>query len=107
MVSLTLKVIGADVVLLLGEYWILQDLAWRASFAASLHTACPDLCSYSSSVSYSALVQFFTMIGNGASLTSPPTLDWVQLFAYVLFAINGWFLFAMLRSRRTAAVSRG
>ena len=102
MVALTPKVLGADAILLLGEFWVLQDLAWRSAYAASQHYACgANPCAYSASMSYSILIQFFTMLGNSVSLTSPPTLDWVQLLAFALVALNGWYLFTVFRSRKT------
>jgi hypothetical protein len=97
------KVLAADAVLLIGEFWVLQDLAWRSNYAAAPHLACgmANACAYSASLSYTILIQFFTMVGNRASLTSPPTLDWVQLLAFALVALNGWYLFTILKSRKT------
>jgi len=40
------------------------------------------------------------------SLTSPPTLDWVQLLVLVLVAVNGWFAYRVYRSRK-ASIDRG
>lgn len=90
----------ADVVLLFALYSVLQDLQWRLGYASSLHSACPLFCSYSPSFSYSLLIQFFTLARNGVSLTSPPTLDWVQLLAYTLVALNAWYAYKTLKSRR-------
>ncbi len=102
MVRTALKVLAADVVLLIAEFNVIQDLNWRTGYAASLHGACfPNLCSYTPSFAYNLLVQFFTMSGNGATLTSPPTLDWVQLIAYALIGINAWFAYITLVKRRT------
>jgi len=101
MVRTVLKVLAVDIVLVLAEFSVIQDLAWRTGYAASLHGACfPNLCSYSPSFSYNVLIQFFAMSGNGVSLTSPPTLDWVQLIALILVAVNGWFAYALYRSRK-------
>jgi hypothetical protein len=93
-------VILADVLLLVALLLVEQDLAWRSAYASSLHGACPQQCRYSPSMSYSFLAQFFTMGGNGVSLTSPATLDWVQLLTYVLVIVNGWYLYGVLRARR-------
>jgi hypothetical protein len=95
-----LKVALADIVLLFALYSILQDLQWRTGYAASLHSACPQFCGYSPSFSYSLLTQFFTLAGNGVRLTSTPTLDWVQLLAYVLVILNGWYAYKTMNSRR-------
>ncbi len=95
-----LKVASADIVLLFGLYSVLQDLQWRIGYAASLHSACPRFCSYSPSFSYSLLTQFFTLAGNGVRLTSPPTLEWVQLIVYVLVVLNAWYAYKALKSRR-------
>jgi hypothetical protein len=103
-IGLTPKVLAADAVLLIGEFWVLQDLAWRSTFAAAPHLACgmASSCAYSASLSYSILIQFFTMVGDNVSLTSPPTLDWVQLLAFALVALNGWYLFTVFKSRTTS-----
>lgn len=90
----------ADVVLLGTLFFVLQDLQWREAFAASPHNACPQLCSYSPSFSYNLLTRFFTMVGNGQSLVSPPTLDWVQLLALALVVVNVLFAYAALAERR-------
>jgi hypothetical protein len=92
-------VLAADVLLLAAEFLVLQDLQWRSSFAASAHAGTNG---YAPSFAYSILTQFFTMSGNGVSLTSPPTLDWVQLLAIVLVAINVWFGYTVLVKRRGA-----
>src|SRR5260370_20787816 len=94
------KVVSADVVILFGLYSALQDLQWRTGYAASLHSACPQFCSYSPSFSYSLLTQFFILAGNGVRLTSPLTLDWVQLLGYALVGLNAWFAYKTLKSRR-------
>ena len=97
---MAMKVLLVDVVLFVGMFYVTQDLQWRTSYAASLHTACPQLCGYSASYAYSILTQFFTMAGHGASLTSPPTLDWVQLFTVALLALNLWFAYDYLTRRK-------
>ena len=103
LVRTSFKVLAADVVLLAAGFWVLQDLQWRTGFASSLHDACSPICRYSPSFSYSVLTRFFTMAGNGVSLTSPPTLDWVQLIACLLVIVNAWFIYDALNSRRLGA----
>jgi hypothetical protein len=94
-----LKVFLADVILLFALYSVFVDLQWRTGYAASLHTACPQFCSYSPSFSYSLVTQFFTLAGNGVRLISPPTLDWVQLIVFVLVVLNVWYSYKTLKSR--------
>jgi len=97
-----LKVILADAVLLTGLYLVVKDLEWRSSYAASAHNACEGPCSYTPSLSHSILTQFFTMTGNGVSLTSPPTLDWVQLLVVILVVVNVWYGYSFLETRKAA-----
>jgi len=105
MARTALKVAIVDAVLLAGIYSVFLDLQARTAKAESLHGACPSLCSYAPSFSYNLLTQFFTMAGNGATLTSPPTLDWVQLLAYALVAVNAWFIYTLLAKRRAKSLT--
>ena len=98
MARTALKVLLADAVLLIAEYFVIQDLAWRTNYATLPHGSAPH--GYSPSFSYNVLTQFFTMSGSGPSLTSPPTLDWVQLIAYALVAINVWFGYKLIMKWR-------
>jgi hypothetical protein len=98
-----LVVILADLVIVGALAGVLQDLQWRASYAASPHAG---VAGYTPSFSYSLIVRFFTMAGNGSQLTSPPTLDWVQVLIYLLVAINGWFAYRVLVSRRARLLNR-
>lgn len=95
-----IKVLTADVILLASLFFVVQDLQWRAAFAASPHLACPQLCSYSPSFSYNPLSQFFSMDGNGQHLVSPLTLDWVQLLALALVVVNVWFAYGVFANRK-------
>jgi hypothetical protein len=96
----TLWVVIADVLLLTGLYYVVLDLQWRSAYASSIHYACEGPCSYTASFSRSILTQFFTMTGNNASLTSPPTLDWVQLLVLALVLINVWYGYSFIFERR-------
>ena len=108
MVRTVFKVLIADAILLIAEFYVIQDLDWRTAYAASLHGACsPNFCSYTPSFSYNFLIRIFTMSGNRVSLTSPPTLDWVQLLAYILVAINVWFAYTILAKRKPLKTTRG
>jgi len=107
MVKTVYKVAAVDLVLLTLLYYVLQDLAWRAYYAETPHVPGSP---YAASFSYSILIRYFTMAGNMAgstvSLTSPPTLDWIQLLVLVLVAVNGWFAYRAYRSRKSS-IDRG
>lgn len=80
---------------------VYRDLGWRTGYAESVHSACPGSgCSYSASFSFGFLTRYFTMSGNGVSLMSPPTLDWVQVLVLLLVVVNGWYALSYLRERR-------
>ncbi len=99
LVRTALAVIAADIILLVGEYYVIQDLQWRATYAASVHNACGGPCSYAPSFSYNLLTQFFTMSGGRLPLVSPPTLDWVQALVLALVLVNGWFAYKVIKDR--------
>jgi len=86
-----------DFVLVVLELLVLQDLQWRTSYAASVHAGTNG---YTPSFSYNVLTRVFTMSGNGPSLVSPLTLDWVQLLAIVLVVVNVWLGYATLSRHR-------
>jgi hypothetical protein len=97
-------VLLADALLLIGLYYVIVDLQWRVAFATAPHAHTSS--GYAASFSYSFLTQVFTMSGNGASLpnlTSPPTLDWVQVLGLALLAVNGWYLYSILAKRKKAS----
>jgi hypothetical protein len=85
-----LEVLAVNLVLLLGGYLVLLDEAWRASYAAAK--------GYSPSVEYSFLTHLFTLGGGAAALTSPLTLDWIQVFAFIALVYDALFVFRYLRS---------
>lgn len=95
-----ITVVLSDALLLLALYFVLLDLGRRVAYAASPHTACPSLCGYKPSFTYTFFTQFFTMSGNGVSLTSPPTLDWVQVITLIIIIVNGWFFYDLYRRRK-------
>jgi hypothetical protein len=98
MIGERVKVAMVDIVLVFAAYEVLHDLQWRTGYATSSHAG---TLGYSPSFSYSLLIQFFTMAGNGVRLTSPPTIDWVQLLAYVLVVLNAWYAYKTLKSRKS------
>ena len=101
------KVLLVDIVVVVALYFVLSDLSWRSSYAEAPHDRCGGLCSYVPSFSFSFLTRFFTMTGNGLPLTSPPTLDWVQVLSVLLILANGWYLYSLLQSRRTPQPKSG
>ena len=105
MVRTIFKVIAFDSVLLLALFSVLQDLQWRANYAASLHDACSRLCSYSPSFGYAPLIRFLTMSGNGVNLTSPPSLDWVQALVCAILVLNLWYAYTSLQSNKSKALT--
>jgi hypothetical protein len=42
------------------------------------------------------------MVGNNTQLVSPPALDWIQVIALVLVAVNLWFAWDFLRARQAS-----
>ncbi len=102
MVRPVVKAALADMVLLVALAFVLQDLDWRAYYAGTAHAG---VSGYSPSFSLSLFTRFFTMSGSGVSLTSPPILDWVQILVLGLILVNGWFIYAVLRSRKPSSPS--
>ena len=96
-----LVVAVADVLLVVSLVYVLGDLQWRAAYAASAHG---HTTGYVPSFSYSLFTRVFTMTGNGATLASPLTLDWVQVLGVALIALNGWAIYVAYNSRRRALV---
>ena len=94
MARLPLKLLSMDAVLVILAYLVVQDQGTRAAYAASLHSACQGLCAYTPSFRYGPFVQYFTMTGNGVTLTSPPTLDWFQVIALLLVVVNAWYFYS-------------
>ena len=86
-----LTVLLADAVLLYALYYFFTDLQWRTTYAGTLHG---HTTGYVASFTYSFFTRVFTMSGNGVTLTSPPTLDWVQVIGLLLAIANGWYLYS-------------
>ena len=76
-------------------YFVMQDLAWRASFAES------EPRPLSLSTTYSLFIRAFRITGNTIripnGLVSPPALDWVQVIVVSLVVVNGLYVFSRLR----------
>ena|SRR5215472_14772949 len=97
------KVLIADAVLLIAEFFAISDVQARltcANGAALYGQGC--LTRDSPGYSYSVLVQYLSMTSQGGLvLTSPPTLDWIQLLVVALIVINLWYIVKTFRSRRS------
>lgn len=76
-------------------YFVLQDLAYRSSFAEN------EPHPLSLSTTYSLFVRTFRITGNTIQipngLVSPPALDWVQVVVASLIVVNGLYVFSRLR----------
>lgn len=72
-------------------YFVLQDLAWRTSYAESEHLI-PH-------TAYSLFIRMFSITGNTiqTSLVSSPALDWVQVVIALLLVVNGLYVISRLR----------
>lgn len=101
MARTALIVLVLDAVMLLAEFEIIQDVQNRVQCAlgSSLYGQSCMLRS-SPSFSYSLLTRSFSMVVGGMRLQSPPTIDWVQLIAYVLVAVNVWFGYTVYVRRK-------
>jgi hypothetical protein len=100
MVATGVKVLLADAVLLLAEFFAIQDFQARVACAlGSPLYGYGCLARSSPSYSYSFLTESFSMVVNGTTVRSPPMLDWVQLTAAALIVINVWYVYFLLRRR--------
>jgi hypothetical protein len=108
MARTALKVLILDAVLLLAEFEIIQDMQNRIQCALG-SPLYGQLCMVRSSPSFSHSLfsQSFSMIVGGRYLQSPPTLDWAQLVAYILVAINVWYGYTVFVRRRELKVQQG
>jgi hypothetical protein len=81
-----------DILALAFLYFVLQDLAWRDSYAEREHLT--------PSTAYSLFIRTFSIKGTTiqiAKLVSPPALDWVQVIVASLIVVNGLYIFSILR----------
>ncbi|MDA4121479.1 MAG: hypothetical protein OK404_03620 [Thaumarchaeota archaeon] len=100
MVSTGLKVLLADAVLLLAEFFATQDIQARVACAVgSPLYGFGCLARSSPAYSYSLFTESFSMIVNGTTVRSPTMLDWVQLTAAALIVINVWYVYFLIRRK--------
>lgn len=85
---------GFDLLALTFLYFVLQDLAWRASYTTKTEHL-------SFSTTYSLFLRLSKVTGGGIQLStglvSPPALDWVQVVFALLVVVNGLYVFLRLR----------
>ena len=107
MARTAVSVLILDAVLLLAVFEIVQDVQNRLQCALG-STLYGQVCLLRSSpsFSYSVLTQSFSMVVGGTRVQSPPTVDWVQLIAYLLVAVNVWFGYTVY-ARRNAPKGPG
>jgi hypothetical protein len=107
MVGTGLKVLIADAILLLAEYFVVQDVQARVGCAlGSPLYGSQCLTRASPGYSYSILTESFSMIINGTGVVSPSMLDWTQLIAAVLIAVNVWYVYVVIKSKPGLAGGR-
>ncbi|MDG6985248.1 MAG: hypothetical protein JRM73_00690 [Nitrososphaerota archaeon] len=94
------QVLIADALLLALLFFVESDLQGRVAYAETVHG---HTSGYIPSFSYSLFTQVFTMTGSGVSLSSPPTLDWIQVLGAVLIVLNCWYLYTVLAHNRKPA----
>jgi hypothetical protein len=80
-----------DFLVLTFLYFVLQDLAWRASYVRSEQLT--------PSTAYSLFIHTFSISGSTVQfmLISPPALDWVQIVIAALIFVNGFYLLSVIR----------
>lgn len=81
-----------DLLALAFLYFVMQDLAWRNSYAEKEHLT--------PSTAYSLFIRTFSIKGTTIQipkLVSPPALDWVQVILASLVVVNGFYVFLRLR----------
>ena len=87
------KVLLLDIAILAGVYGILADDQWKSTYAKTGIGGLP-------SFNYGFLTQTFSIQLTGKTLTSPPTLSWLEVLAILLVVSNGLFVYRTIRRRR-------
>jgi hypothetical protein len=75
-------------------YLVLLDYSWRSSYALS--------AGWVPSVSYLPFLRYLQLTGHGLTVVSPPTLDWVQVIAVFLIAVDSFYLYRYLAHSEAA-----
>ncbi len=89
--SLLARIASINAILLALTYLVYQDLLFRDRYAHQLN--------FSPSNSYSALSHVLTLTGGTTVLSSPLTLDWLQLLTLALVAIDVLNVVEFVRKR--------
>lgn len=95
-----IEVAVTDALLLVGTYLVIVNRQWKINCALGLTTDCTPR--NSPHFAYSVFTVYFSMNSSltpHVLLTSPPSLDWVQVFVAALVVINAWYLITHLRER--------
>jgi len=98
--KLTIEVLVVDAVLLILTYLLYSDELWRTGCALGNGLNCSIRSD--PSFSYSLFTRFFSMRNNTMLLTSPPTLDWIQVIAAILVLVNVWYLLRIIARRKSS-----
>ena len=103
MVKTWVAVLVADLVMVTAALLILQDVNMRLD--CSIPGCTSFLSRTSAAFTYSVLTKSFSVVVNGSTLASPPILDWFQVLALALVALNGWYGYRVIFQRsRTATI---
>ena len=97
MVRTAITVLVADLVLVAAILLVLQDVQMRID--CSLDGCTSFITRTSAGFTYSVLTKSFSFMGNGNNLTSPTTLDWVQVLVVALVVLNAWYAYGALVGR--------
>jgi hypothetical protein len=101
MVRSWVKLLLVDLVVLVAAYAVVSDLYARLNCATGQDLYGQGCLARSSpQYSYSLLTRYFSMVSGGATLQSPPYLDWLQLLAVIFIVVNVWYLLARAKQVR-------
>jgi len=93
----TVEVLLVNAAMLFLTYLVYSDEQWRIGCALGQGLNCTIRSA--PSYSYSLLIRFFSMRNSTMLLTSPPVLDWIQVFVVVLIVVDAWYLFRIVSKR--------
>jgi hypothetical protein len=97
LVRTVITVLVADLVWVAAILLVLQDVHMRVD--CSIDGCTSFIRRTSAGFTYSVLTKSFSFVGNGNNLTSPPTLDWVQVLVVALVVLNAWYAYGALVGR--------
>src|SRR5271157_1470125 len=91
-----ITVLFADLILAAAIVFVIQDVQMRTDCALD---GCTPIARSSAGFAYSVLTKTFSFVANGNTLTSPLTLDWVQVLVLALVIVNVWYGYRALARR--------